>query len=125
MSKDNDDTSGFPAAGKDVEIEWKATPAEEFWEEMSKEKPTKREWAENAEIGAMCLSGTNRALLALLDMEDSVKETALGQALGALQAQITELQERVDGLEADIQGMMDGPWDPPPPIQRCGRKGEP
>jgi hypothetical protein len=34
----------------------------------------------------------SRALLALLDFEESVKETNLGRVLGHLQAQITELQ---------------------------------
>jgi hypothetical protein len=41
-----------------------------------------------------CPSKTDRALLALLDMEESVKETNLGKVLGHLQAQIEELQER-------------------------------
>jgi broad specificity phosphatase PhoE len=36
---------------------------------------------------------TARALLALLDFDESVKETNLGKVLGHLQAQIAELQE--------------------------------
>lgn len=80
---------------------------------MSKDKPppleTFDDWlAQSRQYDRMHTpAATARALLALLDMEESVKETNLGKVLGHLQAQIAELQ-------ADIDGMKDGPWDPPP-----------